>query len=175
MKKQVKTQSEKTYTVYETTYDFMTDEELNDECYANITDNEDFRIEKEFEVKEGEPWYGVDIFDIHIDMEELEDIENIEDLDNDELDELIDNMDAQKFMNIVKDALGEEGVEILYQDGYRRCYFTKVDENYKATGHKGHNMSYVYNGGISFQAEIKYKFWIENDEIKYEPVWEFEN
>ena len=162
MKKQVKT-----YTVAETSDDFI----LCDENGFLTSQFQPQRVFKEFEVKEGEPWYGVDVFDIRIDI----DIEELEDLDNNELDELIDNMDVQKFMNIVKDALGEEGVEILYQDGFRRCFFTLVDENYKATGHKGHNMSYAYNGGISFQAEIKYKFWIENGIIKHEPVWEFEN
>lgn len=171
MKQTKKTQSVKTYTVAETSDDFI----LCDENGFLTSQFQPQRVFKEFQVKEKEPWYGVDVFDIRIDMEELEGIENIEYLDNDELDELIDNMDVQKFMNIVKDALGEEGVEILYQDGFRRCYFTKVDENYKATGNKGHNMSYAYNGGISFQAEIKYKFWVENGEIEYEPVWEFEN
>lgn len=164
-------QTKKTYTVAETSDDFI----LCDENGFLTSQFQPERVFKEFQVKEKEPWYGVDVFDIRINMEELEGIENIEYLDNDELDELIDNMDAQKFMNIVKDALGEEGVEILYQDGFRRCFFTKVDENYKATGNKGHNMSYAYNGGISFQAEIKYKFWVENGEIEYEPVWEFEN
>ena len=168
--KQVKTQ-EKTYIVAETTDDYI----LCDENGFLTSHFQPLRVFKEFEVKEGEPWYGVDVFDIHIDMEDLEDIENIEDLDNDELDELIDNMDVQKFMNIVKDTLGEEGVEMLYQDSDRRCFFTLVDENYKAPGHKGHNMSYAYNGGISFQAKIKYKFWIENGIIKHEPVWEFGN
>ena len=164
-------QTKKTYTVAETSDDFI----LCDENGFLTSQFQPRRVLKEFEVKEGEPWYGVDVFDIRIDMEELEGIENIEYLDNDELDELIDNMDVQKFMNIVKDALGEEGVEMLYLDGDRRSFFTLVDENYKATGHKGHNMSYAYNDEISFQAEIKYKFWVENGEIEYEPVWEFEN
>lgn len=158
MKRDKKTQAEKTYTVYETNYDFMLEDET--------IENDGFRIKSKFKVKEGEPWYGIDVFDISIDVEDFEDIED--------LDEFIDNMDAQKFMNIVRDALGEEGVEMLYTDDDRRSYFTIVDENYKATGHKGYNMSYDYNGEISFQAEIKYKFWIENGIIKHEPVWEFE-
>ena len=166
MKKQVKT-----YTVAETSDDYI----LCDENGFLTSQFQPQRVFKEFRVKEGEPWYGVDVFDIRIDMEELEGIENIEYLDNDELDELIDNMDVQKFMNIVRDALGEEGVEMLYRDDDRRGFFTIVDEDYKATGHKGYNMSYVCNGEISFQAEIKYKFWIEDGIIEYEPIWEFEN
>lgn len=142
----------------ETNYDFMLDGET--------LENDGFRIKSKFKVKEGEPWYGIDVFDISIDIEDFVDIED--------LDEFIDNMDVQKFMNIVRDALGKEGVEMLYTDDDRRSFFTIVDENYKATGHKGYNMSYVCNGEISFQAEIKYKFWIENGVIKHEPVWEFE-
>ena len=146
------------YTVNETNYDFMLDGET--------IENDGFRIKSKFKVKEGEPWYGIDVFDISVDIEDFVDIED--------LDEFIDNMDVQKFMNIVRDALGEEGVEMLYIDDDRRSFFTIVDENYKATGHKGYNMSYVCNGEISFQAEIKYKFWIENGIIKHEPIWEFE-
>ena len=159
MKRDKKTQAH--YTVYETNYDFMLDGET--------LQNDGFRIKSKFKVKEGEPWYGIDVFDISIDIEDFVDIENIEDLD-----EFIDNMDVQKFMNIVRDALGKDGVEMLYTDDDRRSFFTIVDENYKATGHKGYDMSYVCNGEISFQAEIKYKFWIENGVIKHEPVWEFE-
>lgn len=159
MKRDKKTQAH--YTVNETNYDFMLDGET--------IENDGFRIKSKFKVKEGEPWYGIDVFDISIDIEDFVDIENIEDLD-----EFIDNMDVQKFMNIVRDALGKDGVEMLYIDDDRRSFFTIVDENYKATGHKGYNMSYVCNGEISFQAEIKYKFWIENGVIKHEPVWEFE-
>ena len=159
MKRDKKTQAQ--YTVNETNYDFMLDGE--------ILQNDGFRIKSKFKVKEGEPWYGIDVFDISIDIEDFVDIENIEDLD-----EFIDNMDVQKFMNIVRDALGKDGVEMLYTDDDRRSFFTIVDENYKATGHKGYDMSYVCNGEISFQAEIKYKFWIENGVIKHEPVWEFE-
>lgn len=159
MKRDKKTQAH--YTVNETNYDFMLDGET--------LENDGFRIKSKFKVKEGEPWYGIDVFDISIDIEDFVDIENIEDLD-----EFIDNMDVQKFMNIVRDALGKDGVEMLYIDDDRRSFFTIVDENYKATGHKGYNMSYVCNGEISFQAEIKYKFWIENGVIKHEPVWEFE-
>ena len=166
MKRDIKKQAQ-TYTVYETNYDFMLEGET--------LENDGFRIKSKFKVKEGEPWYGIDVFVISIDMEDFEDFENIEDLDNNELDELIDNMDVQKFMNIVRDALGEEGVEMLYRDDDRRGFFTIVDEDYKATGHKGYNMSYVCNGEISFQAEIKYKFWIEDGIIEYEPIWEFEN
>ena len=159
MKRDKKTQAH--YTVYETNYDFMLDGET--------LQNDGFRIKSKFKVKEGEPWYGIDVFDISIDIEDFVDIENIEDLD-----EFIDNMDVQKFMNIVRDALGKDGVEMLYTDDDRRSFFTIVDENYKATGHKGYDMSYVCNGEISFQAEIKYKFWIENGVIKHEPIWEFE-
>lgn len=159
MERDKKTQAH--YTVNETNYDFMLDGET--------IENDGFRIKSKFKVKEGEPWYGIDVFDISIDIEDFVDIENIEDLD-----EFIDNMDVQKFMNIVRDALGKDGVEMLYIDDDRRSFFTIVDENYKATGHKGYNMSYVCNGEISFQAEIKYKFWIENGVIKHEPVWEFE-
>ena len=159
MKRDKKTQAH--YTVNETNYDFMLDGET--------LQNDGFRIKSKFKVKEGEPWYGIDVFDISIDIEDFVDIENIEDLD-----EFIDNMDVQKFMNIVRDALGKDGVEMLYTDDDRRSFFTIVDENYKAIGHKGYDMSYVCNGEISFQAEIKYKFWIENGVIKHEPVWEFE-
>lgn len=159
MKRDIKAQAH--YTVNETNYDFMLDGET--------IENDGFRIKSKFKVKEGEPWYGIDVFDITIDIEDFVDIEDIEDLD-----EFIHNMDVQKFMNIVRDALGKDGVEMLYIDDDRRSFFTIVDENYKATGHKGYNMSYVCNGEISFQAEIKYKFWIENGVIKHEPVWEFE-
>ena len=176
MKKQVKTQSEKTYTVNETTYDFMTDEELDelyDEPYANITDMNDFRVEKEFEVKEGEPWYGVCIFNnVDILKEDIENIENIDDLDDEELEQIILDMSDEKITNLMKNGI-EENIETLYDDFDYRGYFTKVDENYKA--HAIYSLIDISESSISFQSEIKFKFWIENGEIKHEPVWDFEN
>ena len=169
-------QSEKTYKVNETTYDFMTDEELNelyDEPYANITDMEDFRVEKEFEVKEGEPWYGACIFnDVVISKEDIENIENIDELDDEELEQFIHNLSDEEITKMMKNAL-EEDIETLYDDCDYRGYFTKVDENYKA--HAIYSFIDISESYISFQAEIKFKFWIENGEIKHEPVWEFEN
>lgn len=174
MAKQVKTQSEKTYTVNETTYDFMTDEELNelDEPYVSITDMDNFRIEKEFEVKEGEPWYGVDIFNVDILKEDIENIENIDEIEDEELEQIIDNMSDEEITNLMKNGI-EEDIETLYKDFDRRGYFTKVDENYKA--HAIYSFIDISESFISFQSEIKFKFWIENGEIKHEPVWEFEN
>ena len=161
-----------TYTVNETTYDFLTDEDLNDEFYEDIVDREDFRVEKEFEVKEGEPWYGVDIFDVVISKEDIENIENIDELEDEELEQIIHNMSDEEITNLMKNGL-EEDIETLYRDYDYRGYFTKVDENYKATA----IYSDIDTSGaiISFQSEIKFKFWIENGIIKHEPVWEFEN
>ena len=176
MKKQVKTQAEKIYTVNETTYDFMTDEELDelyDEPYANITDMNDFNVEKEFEVKEGEPWYGVCIFNnVDILKEDIENIENIDDLDDEELEQIILDMSDEKITNLMKNGI-EENIETLYDDFDYRGYFTKVDENYKA--HAIYSLIDISESSISFQSEIKFKFWIENGEIKHEPVWDFEN
>lgn len=168
MKKSKKTQAEKTYTVYETTYDFMTDDELNGEFYVN----DDFRVEKEFEVKEGEPWYGVDIFDVNILKEDIENIENIDELEDEELEQIIHNMSDEEITNLMKDGI-EEDIETLYNDCDYRGYFTKVDENYKA--YAIYSFIDISESSISFQAEIKFKFWIENGIIKHEPVWDFEN
>ena len=169
-----KTQAEKTYTVNETTYDFMTDEELNelyDEPYANITDMNDFNVEKEFEVKEGEPWYGVCIFDVDILKEDIENIENIDLMTDEELEQIIHKMSGEGITNLMKN--GIEDIETLYDDFDYRGYFTKVDENYKA--HAIYSFIDISESSISFQSEIKFKFWIENGEIKHEPVWDFEN
>ena len=170
------TQAEKTYTVNETTYDFMTDEELNelyDEPYANITDMNDFNVEKEFEVKEGEPWYGVCIFN-NVDLlkEDIGNIENIDELDDEELEQIIHNMSDEEITNLMKNGI-EDDIETLYDDSDYRGYFTKVDENYKA--HAIYSFIDISESSISFQSEIKFKFWIENGEIKHEPVWDFEN
>ena len=176
MKQTKQAQAEKTYTVNETTHDFMTDEELNelyDEPYANITDMEDFRVEKEFEVKEGEPWYGACIFNnVYILKEDIENIENIDELEDEELEQIIHNMSDEEITNLMKNGI-EEDIETLYDDCDYRGYFTKVDENYKA--HAIYSFIDISESTISFQAEIKFKFWIENGEIKHEPVWEFKN
>ena len=164
-------QSEKTYKVNETTYDFMTDEDLNDEFYEDIVDMEDFRVEKEFEVKEGEPWYGVDIFDVVISKEDIENIENIDELEDEELEQIIHNMSDEEITNLMKNGIEEE-IETLYDDCDYRGYFTKVDENYKA--HAIYSFIDISESSISFQSEIKFKFWSENGIIKHEPVWEFE-
>lgn len=168
MKQSKKAQAEKTYTVYETTYDFMTDEEL-EEPYVN----DDFRIEKEFEVKEKEPWYGAAIFNnAYILKEDIENIENIDELDDEELEQIIHNMSDEEITNLMKNGI-EEDIETLYDDCDYRGYFTKVDENYKA--YAIYSSIDISESSISFQFEIKFKFWIENGIIKHEPVWDFEN
>ena len=104
--------------------------------------------------------------------EDIENIENIDELEDEELEQIIHNMSDEEITNLMKNGI-EEDIETLYDDCDYRGYFTKVDENYKA--HAIYSFIDISESTISFQAEIKFKFWIEKGEIKHEPVWEFKN
>ena len=132
---------------------------------------------EEFEVEEGEVWYGTSILDISLDPKNIKDIENIEYYDQGELMEILENMGNQKLMDLVKNTLGEEGIERIYLNYYLHTSFDKCEKEYVADGNFGSEYTiYVdWCGVISFEAEIKFKFWIENGCINHSVVWKFKN
>ena len=165
MKKQVKT-----YTVAETSDDYI----LCDENGFLTSLFQPERVFKEFQVKEKEPWYATTVFDAEINIEDIEDFENFNELDNEELQQTLSNMKPSKFMNILRDALGEEGIEEILNDIDSRCGFNRCSDDYVADGQ--YDLEIYDSGTIYFVFEIKYKFWINQyEEIECEPVWEFKD
>ena len=163
MKRNIKTQAqvEKTYTVGVINSDFVVcDESTNLKSY------------EKFEVKEGQPWYGT--VEMLIDMD-IKDI-LIAGKSIDEIIETFKKMSNQEFMDMVKKRLGEKGIEKIYLRSGQTRIDDFCDNDYIANGIKGreYTISHLTDTFIDFQAEIKYKFWIENGVIKHEPVWEFE-
>ena len=162
MKKQVKTQAEKTYTVALINSDFVVcDESTNLNSYRKI------------EVKEGEPWYGT--VEMLIDMN----IRNIL-IDGKSIDEVVETfkkMPNREFMDIVKDRLGETGIENIFLYSGQTTIDDFCDKDYIADGIKGweHTIGHLSGTFVGFQAEIKYKFWVVDGEIKHKPVWKFKD
>lgn len=162
MKQSKKTQSEKTYTVALINSDFaVCDESTNLNSYRKI------------QVKEGQPWYGT--VEMLIDMN----IKNIL-IDGKSIDDVIETfkkMSNREFMDIVKNRLGETGIENIFLYSSKTTIDDFCDKDYIADGIKGweHTIGHLSGTFVGFQAEIKYKFWIVYGEIKHEPVWKFKD
>ena len=162
MKKQEKTQSEKTYTVALINSGFaVCDESTNLNSYRKI------------QVKEGEPWYGTVEMLIHMNIKNIL-------IDGKSIDDVIETfkkMSNREFMDIVKNRLGKTGIENIFLYSIHTTIDDFCDKDYIADGIKGweHTIGHLSGTFVGFQAEIKYKFWIVFGEIKHEPVWKFKD
>ena len=161
--------NEKTYKVAETPHDYILCDEDN-----NLNSYETDKARRYFDVKEGDYWYGTDIFLLELHRADFETIDNFELLDEDGLEQTLINMPNREYMILIKNVLGEKGIDMLLKDSLTRFSFETVDENYKADGHFGHKL-YVDGTRICTQVEIKFRFWIEDGKIMNEPVWEPEH
>lgn len=163
---ELKDRNKKTYKVAETPYDYV----LCDDNNLNSYETDEAR--RYFDVKEGEYWYGTDIFLLELHRADFETIDNsFELLDEDSFEQTLINMPNRKYMILIKNILGEKGIDMLLKDSLTRFSFETVDENYKADGHFGHK--FIIDGTwICTQLEIKFRFWVEDGKIKNEPVWE---
>ena len=83
-------------------------------------------------------------------------------------------MPNRDYMILIKNILGEKGIDMLLKDSLTRFSFETVDENYKAEGHFGYKFI-IDETWICTQLEIKFRFWIEDGKIMNEPVWEPEH
>lgn len=162
---ELKNRNNRIYKVAETPYDYVLCDEDN---YLNSYKTDEAR--RYFDVKEGEYWYGTDIFLLELNRTDFESINNFELLDDEGLEETLINMPNRKYMILIKNALGEKGIDMLLKDSLTRFSFETVDENYKADGHFGHKL-YVDGTRICTQVEIKFRFCVEDGKIKNEPVW----
>ena len=164
MKRDIKTQAqvEKTYTVGVINGNFVVDDETtNLKSYEKV------------EVKEGQPWYCTVEMLIDIDIEDI--LTAGKSIDG--IIETFKKMSNQEFMDMVKKRLGEKGIEKIYLRSGQTRIDDFCDNDYIADGIKGreYTIGHLIDTFIDFQVEIKFKFWIENGEIKHEPVWDFEN
>ena len=158
--------NKKTYKVAETPHDYILCDEDN-----NLTD----KARRYFDVKEGDYWYGTDIFLLELHRADFENIDNFfELLDEDGLEQTLINMPNREYMILIKNILGEKGIDILLKDLGTRFSFETVDENYKSDGHFGYKFI-IDETWICTQLEIKFRFWIEDGKIMNEPVWEPEH
>lgn len=151
MKREIKKENE-TYTVYQTNYSYgygVTDE--------YVSPNEE-DITESFEAEEGAEWYGVDIMSFTIPANDIEDAGY-------DIDE-VEGMEDNKLMEMLKEVIDEDK---LY-DWEKGGNIEECDEDYKVTGPKGFGVERYYNE-VVVTAEIKYKFWIENGDVKYSVVW----
>ena len=142
---------------------------FNDEC-----GNNPFEL---FEVEEGEVWYATDLLAIVLDPNDIGNIENIYDQDR-IIKRIINNMGNQKLMDLVKNKLGEEGIEnLLYNNELYPVSFNKCEQDYIANGNYGleYTIDGDFGGYVVFEAEIKFKLWIENGRINHSVVWEFKD
>lgn len=160
-----KNRNNRIYKVAETPYDYVLCDEDN-----NLNSYKTDEARRYFNVKEGEYWYGTDIFLLELNRTDFEGIDNFELLDEDGLEQTLINMPNRKYMILIKNILGEKGIDMLLKDSLTRFSFETVDENYKADGHFGHKL-YVDGTRICTQVEIKFRFWVEDGKIKNEPVW----
>ena len=161
---ELKDRNNRIYKVAETPYDYV----LCDDNNLNSYETDEAR--RYFDVKEGEYWYGTDIFLLELRRADFESINNFELLDEDGLEQTLINMSNRKYMILIKNILGEKGIDMLLKDLETRFSFETVDENYKADGHFGHKL-YVDGTRICTQVEIKFRFWVEDGKIMNEPVW----
>lgn len=162
----IKNRNNRIYKVAETPYDYVLCDEDNNNLNSYKTDE----ARRYFDVKEGEYWYGTDIFLLELNRTDFEGIDKFELLDEDGLEQTLINMPNRKYMILIKNVLGEKGIDMLLKDSSTRFSFETVDENYKADGHFGHKL-YVDGTRICTQVEIKFRFWIEDGKIMNEPVW----
>ena len=162
---ELKDRNNRIYKVAETPYDYV----LCDDNNLNSYETDEAR--RYFNVKEGEYWYGTDIFLLELNRTDFEGINNFELLDEDGLEQTLINMSNRKYMILIKNILGKKGIDMLLKDFLTRFSFETVDENYKADGHFGHKL-YVDGTRVCTQVEIKFRFWIEDGKIMNEPVWE---
>lgn len=161
--------NKKTYKVAETPNDYVLCDDNNLNSYK--TD----KARRYFDVKEGDYWYGTDIFLLELHRADFETIDNFfELLDEDGLEQTLINMPNRDYMILIKNILGEKGIDMLLKDSLTRFSFETVDENYKADGHFGHKFI-IDETWICTQLEIKFRFWIEDGKIMNEPVWEPEH
>lgn len=166
MKKDSKTQTEKTtYKVCNFKGDYVI---FNDEC-----GNNPFEL---FDLEEGEVWYATNLLAINLDPNDIGNIENRYDQDR-IIKRIIKNMGNQKLMDLVKNTLGEEGIERLLHNEYCPPSFEKCEKDYVADGNLGleYTIDGDFGGYVVFEAEIKFKFWIENGRISHSVVWEFKD
>ena len=162
--------NKKTYKVAETPHDYILCDEDN-----NLNSYETDKARRYFDVKEGDYWYGTDIFLLELHRADFETIDNFfELLDEDGLEQTLINMPNRDYMILIKNILGEKGIDMLLKDSLTRFSFETVDENYKADGHFGHKFI-IDETWICTQLEIKFRFWIEDGKIMNEPVWEPEH
>lgn len=161
-----KNRNNRIYKVAETPYDYVLCDEDN---YLNSYETAEAR--RYFDVKEGDYWYGTDIFLLELNRTDFETIDNsFELLDEDSFEQTLINMPNRDYMILIKNILGEKGIDMLLKDLLTRFSFETVDENYKADGHFGHKLI-VDGTRICTQVEIKFRFWIEDGKIMNEPVW----
>lgn len=161
--------NKKTYKVAETPNDYVLCDDNNLNSYKTN------KARRYFDVKEGDYWYGTDIFLLELHRADFETIDNFfELLDEDGLEQTLINMPNRDYMILIKNILGEKGIDMLLKDSLTRFSFETVDENYKADGHFGHKFI-IDETWICTQLEIKFRFWIEDGKIMNEPVWEPEH
>ena len=170
VKDELKDRNNRIYKVAETPYDYVLCDEDN-----NLNSYETDEARRYFDVKEGEYWYGTDIFLLELSRKDFESIDNsFELLDEDGLEQTLINMPNRDYMILIKNILGEKGIDMLLKDLGTRFSFETVDENYKSDGHFGYKFI-IDETWICTQLEIKFRFWVEDGKIKNEPVWEPEH
>ena len=167
---ELKDRNKKTYKVAETPYDYVLCDEDNNNLNSYKTDE----ARRYFDVKEGEYWYGTDIFLLKLSRADFKSIDNFDFFDIDGLEQTLINMPNRDYMILIKNTLDKKGIDKLLKDLETRFSFETVDENYKSDGHFGYKLV-VYGNRIYTQVEIKFRFWIEDGKIKNEPVWEPEH
>lgn len=167
---ELKNRNNRIYKVAETPYDYVLCDDDN-----NLISYKTDEARRYFDVKEGEYWYGTDIFLLELHRADFESIDNFfELLDEDGLEQTLINMPNRDYMILIKNILGEKGIDMLLKDLGTRFSFETVDEKYKSDGHFGHKFI-IDETWICTQLEIKFRFWVEDGKIKNEPVWEPEH
>ena len=152
MEREIKKENE-TYTVFQTYYSYGY---IVVKKYVS-PDEED--ITESFEAKEGDEWYGVDNMSFTITADDIEDAGyNIDE---------VEGMDDNKLMEMLKEVIDEDE---LY-DWVNGGNIEKCDEDYKVSGPNSCGGVERYYNKVVVTTEIKYKFWIENGDVKYSVVW----
>lgn len=161
--------NKKTYKVAETSRGYI----LCDDDYNLITDGiEPFHVWKYFEVKEGQPFYAIDVFSIKLIREGIKGFEPDPYYYYGDSDSPLKNKRNRRLMDIVRKVLGDKRIKRLYQEHGENNWFRSVNEEYIAFGSCDYNRD-IDDNYIYIQAEIKFRFWIEDGTIKFEPIWKF--